>query len=331
MEVRAKRRLLIIATIPNELVQILQCLATSRPAGTFAALSACLSSVTFLVMARSKSCEKGGRMQSLKKSYYLISLALALLSIYLGLGFGEPLRTFFTSLGSAVLGTVIAAYFASVTQTDVVSSIFEKLSDRQGIQSNESDIAWYRQVFHHYHMTQSGGEKVWHYRKLDFTHEISSGHLTASVKAADARGSFHTYKMAAGLRDERFIIIGKHNGSREPTVVEVYPHIGTATYGVYAGLGFIQSWDGSNLITPCLLSLTSLIGGVDEGALITIPGSKERLEKAWHEETSRHRDILLVMPEANSGSPKGLVGQIGRVIWIPEQQRKTMAISADAE
>jgi hypothetical protein len=31
------------------------------------------------------------------------------------------------------------------------------------------------------------------------------------------------------------------------------------------------------------------------------------------------------------GSPKWLVGQIGRVIWMPEQQRKTMAIRADAE
>jgi hypothetical protein len=31
------------------------------------------------------------------------------------------------------------------------------------------------------------------------------------------------------------------------------------------------------------------------------------------------------------GSPKWLVGQIGRLIWMPEQQRKTMAMRAEAE
>jgi hypothetical protein len=103
----------------------------------------------------------------------------------------------------------------------------------------------------------------------------------------------HKYEIAAGLIDERFFIFVKNPASYEPTIIEVYPHMGILGFGVHAGVGFMQTWDGPHFVTRCMFSPASLLDIKEEGDVPERLGSD--LDKLWSDTMSRQGDLLTLV------------------------------------
>jgi hypothetical protein len=88
------------------------------------------------------------------------------------------------------------------------------------------------------------------------------------------------------VRGDRLIILSTKMDGREPVLTEVYPEFSSRDYqSTHCGAMFMQTWDGSDVLTKTILSLTPLVDR-DEG---TVPDEHfVVLDRVWQRGFSKH-------------------------------------------
>jgi hypothetical protein len=103
-------------------------------------------------------------------------------------------------------------------------------------------------------------------------------------------GKNHKYNIVGGIRDDRFIMFEKASVGNEPCVVELFPFMGKAFYSHHCGILIVESWDGTNLISPCIMSRTPVQDWVKEG-MVDDEVSK-KLDDIWSKSFLAQNKIL---------------------------------------
>jgi hypothetical protein len=208
-----------------------------------------------------------------------------------------------SAVGGGVLGAAISIYFASGDGRDALRSVREVLAGslRARMRSPEEDLKDIRKPWHFYHVTEVDGVFVWRYTHYRFDQSTATGSITS--RTADINnGVEHIYNTEVAVRSPRMILVDEAEGGTEPPLIAIMPYFTENFRHVRAGIFFIKSWDGGDLLTKCLWSLTPLVPAV--GADVAAD-SFTVLEKLW-DQGFRTTHTILPSTVANTGaSPSG--------------------------
>lgn len=174
---------------------------------------------------------------------------------------GQMVAGTLAALGGGVIGAAISIYLAAGEGRDTLRAIRDVLAGslRARMRSREEDLAPVRQSWHFYHVTQIDGAFVWRYTNYRFDHSNTSGSITTSTRDVRA-GKEHVYHTEVAVRDHRMIMVEEAEGGTEPPLIAVMPYFTESFRHVRGGVFLIKSWDGNDLLTKCLWSLTPLVG-----------------------------------------------------------------------
>ena len=89
----------------------------------------------------------------------------------------------------------------------------------------------------------------------------------------------HKYKINAGIRDDRFIMFERAVVGNEPALVEIFPSMGKAFYDYHCGLVLVESWSGTNLLSPCIMSQNPIHQWDIEGSVNE--NVSKKLDEVW--------------------------------------------------
>ncbi|WOB42427.1 hypothetical protein HNI00_04100 [Thermoleptolyngbya oregonensis NK1-22] len=179
-----------------------------------------------------------------------------------------------SSVGGAIFGAGISLFLGDLIAKNALDEVRNVLSTslddgfcprESALCSKENEIISYRAKWHHYHVTRMHDKYVWRYRIYDFSNSCSPGKLAAEIFAKDKQGREHKYIVKAGIRDGRFMIFEKAALGNEPVIIEIYPFMGLELQGIHSGIGTMRTWDGNNVLFPCIMSREPIINWKKEG------------------------------------------------------------------
>ena len=230
-------------------------------------------------------------------NYYRTALIILFIAGISLIGWGTAAdetfwKQFFTAIGAAILGASLGLLASDIFADSVIDKIRTLIEQRinSAFVSAETDASTYRRRWHHYHVTKMKNKYVWRYRIYDFQRFDVPGLLTAHITAIDNQGSMHKYIATAWTKDSRFCIVEKAEVGQEPVIVEIYPYMGMQLHGVHTGVGVMQSWDGEDLLFPCILAQEPVVQAQQEG---TLPETVfETLDATWKASFTKKNQIL---------------------------------------
>lgn len=172
-----------------------------------------------------------------------------------------------TSLGSAAAGASIGSFFLRLSAEDLSNDVKEALkqSVRSRFLSEEKFTDEYKKKWYHYNVSQNNGKFSWKCAFLDYSNCPIEGGMSASIKFADKLNQIHKYRVESAFRGERLISFFHTPTGLESIAAEIIPFLGHAFKDYYAGISFMQTWDGNHSLIPILMSETPLFGVRSEG------------------------------------------------------------------
>ncbi|MEM7048302.1 MAG: hypothetical protein AAF604_01525 [Acidobacteriota bacterium] len=209
----------------------------------------------------------------------LVALAVAGLAL-IGWGTDSEIPVL-TSLGGALLGTSIASLLGVASRYDLterVTSLLEE-TQRPSFTSDNAKLKDHRRKLHRYHASKQNGSFIWQYDILDFTSSKDPGRLRTDVTIGHARGANKTYAVEGGFRDRRFVSFQKATIGDEETSVGVYPDLGKSFLDKHVGLVFKETWDGTPMLAPSIISNEPIEPSLPEGIVSAELGL--RLDRIW--------------------------------------------------
>lgn len=189
-----------------------------------------------------------------------------------------------TNMSSAVLGATIAMLFAAIFDAGNMYRIRQLLQGMQPqIYSEEDKLRPYRRKWHHYFATVSNGKLIWRHRHYHFDTNRVPGCLAYAITVDNpGGGAGQVYSIEGFLVGARLILVQRPQQGTEPAVIQIFPHGGEAFRATIAGVSFLRSWDGDNLVVPVMLSQVPLTeADIGEG---TIPETElATIQEKWKE------------------------------------------------
>ena len=187
-------------------------------------------------------------------------MIIGILLIGIGSFISNPFSSIVISIGAAILGALIGTMITGLSGLNNISNIgiiSEALSP--GFNSDDTLVVRFREVYHFYHLTEKDNNKIWRYAKIDFTEYSTLGRLKGKFieKRLDNKTN-RQLEAIAGIWGERFIILLSAK-DKEAKQVLIFPFMGKKYLDVYAGFCLFESWDQNHIITPCIISLSSII------------------------------------------------------------------------
>ncbi len=219
--------------------------------------------------------------QRLMRGYGGLFTGLMLSGIAL-IGLGMKIEQgIISAIGGAIFGTSFGHIISNLRGQDFLNEVKHILqySLDANFTSDESKLESYRKMFYHYHITEIDGKYVWRFAIIDFTSFAGIGRLGTVIDVKDMAGKNHKYKITGGVRDNRFIMFEKASVGNEPCLVELFPFMGKAYHRHHCGILILESWDGTNLISPCIMSNTPIENWDIEGNVDDEVGKK--LDNIW--------------------------------------------------
>jgi hypothetical protein len=186
------------------------------------------------------------------------------------------------ALGGGVIGAAVSIYFSAAEGRDALLAVRELLATSLSAQmrSREDELTPIRRHWHYYFLTERDGKFIWRYYDYHLEQSNSSGSIVLTVK--DTRDTSvdldHVYRAEVAVRGNRMILVETPGKGGEQPIIGVTPSFTDEYRRVRAGIVFLSSWDGNNLLSKCLWSTTPLIGGV---APDVAPEDAATLEDIW--------------------------------------------------
>lgn len=232
------------------------------------------------------SDDETGRFVSKLQSIVIIAI-FVIGSVTLAFGFTVEDRFVGGTLqgvGGALLGSAASILLAAILEKPAVVQVKNTLIATLGAKllSGNEELERMRRVWHQYHLTIYDGQEVWRYKVIDLSVDPSLNSVAARFRVLDPRteGKHHTYKVEAGVRGRRVILLQSRIEGGEDEVVYVYPRMAAGFMRVASGYAFMESWDGQSLVTKTVLANESLID-IPVG---TVPSEHSAaVTKAWED------------------------------------------------
>lgn len=241
----------------------------------------------------------------------LLALGSALAVIALLLAGRHPSTLVRISAGivGALAGALVGASVTIVVHKRLnhspltqVRLLLERTVD-SSMTSPEAEIADLRTTWHHYYRTLINQRSVWRYNTISFSRAPGVGSLSTETTLADPRETLHRYMIEAAVRGPRLIISQTPLHGREAATIEVYPHILYKFLAVHAGVGLMQTWDGDEITSRCILSQQPLIQPTEKHAVPDCHFSE--LDDAWELAFAHIQDSLTHPAEASPSTSAG--------------------------
>jgi hypothetical protein len=198
----------------------------------------------------------------------------------------------------SVAGGLVGASIASIVNSQYDRPALHQVRDLLTrtsmctVTSPEEGLTHLRKPWHHYHLTLIDDAPMWRYVKVQFDNHSAVGALTADASVVDAvhGRSTRIYKTDAAVWDRRLVFLQTRVEGDESAVVEVFPDV-SGFQSVHAGVGIMQSWSGSDVLVPTLISDTPLLEGHAEGSITDI-ASARTLDALWRAQFARVHQLL---------------------------------------
>jgi|GEM_PF-2123717 len=192
-------------------------------------------------------------------------------------------RTLLTSIGSVVIGfgltSVISLIFSPAPFEGVLNMINELLA--LPWRSKEEDLIRLRKRFFGYLYTFRDGKGIWLYREFDFGNFEIPSYLHALIQYPSLGSTIARYKYYGMPVGNRLLLIGINAMLKnEPAVIQIIPNCGQS--GIYAGLAFLETIAGKNILTPTIISHQKLLNIETPGPID--PAISEPLNEIWARE-----------------------------------------------
>jgi hypothetical protein len=183
------------------------------------------------------------------------------------------------AVGGGVIGAAISLAVSAGEGRDTLFAVRDLLAGslRARMRSAEADLGPIRHEWHYYHLTQRDGKYLWRYTNYHFEQSNTTGSIVLLVKDTSF-GREHTYRSEVAVRGDRMILVEAPEDGSEPPIVAVVPFFTEGFRNVRAGVSFLRSWDGTDILSKCLWSPTPLV--VAEGNDVR-PEDAQTLEELW--------------------------------------------------
>jgi hypothetical protein len=208
------------------------------------------------------------------------------------------------ALSGAIFGAVFGVFAGKWVGHDILA-VLQKILDahantfvlhpENALLSSPERLHLFRIPLHHYHLTVIDGNPTWRYRIFDFRSCPEGGYdHRIQFEVADPRtGLIHRYELALGIRDARVILVQRRLSGEEPSVIELFPNGSQGFRNCAAGIAQLQNWDGTHMVTKCLISRSPLVAGIEEGT-VTDAGHIQFLNDTW---ASEYRSVTMMISE----------------------------------
>lgn len=208
------------------------------------------------------------RRQSI--AFLCISVFSSALLLFLGLKLDADtiLGGVVTALGSGALGACLGIVLSGLLDAAPLGQLNALLQNTltSEIFADEDKLNPYRKVWHHYLVTTHNGKEIWRYRRYDFSFVQVRGKLITSITVPRPTTGHVRYQVEGFLVGARMILVQRPLGGAEPHIVQVLPTAGEEFRDIHAGIGFLKTWDGTDLMFPSMMTSTPLWEG-PEGTL----------------------------------------------------------------
>lgn len=167
-----------------------------------------------------------------------------------------------TAVGGGIVGAVISILVARASNQETLHRMTRVLEDSltSTLRSDNARLAPARHLWHHYFVTTVRGKTVWRYEQYPFHLSAHVGSLAVEIDVESDMGLVNKYVVEAFVRHERLIVVSHKARDESNVFVEVYPQFG-GELSEYFGLGFVRTWDSTNIVTKVVLSRLPLVSG----------------------------------------------------------------------
>jgi hypothetical protein len=198
-----------------------------------------------------------------------------------------------TAVGGGILGAVISILVARSSDRDTLAHVAEVLerSLTSELRSDDRRLSPLRaEQWHHYYLTTLRGEHVWRYEKYPFQLSAQVGSLAVEVDVVTDNGNVFPYLVEAFVRHERLTIVSSKARDNTNVFVEVFPQF-DGELSEYFGIGFVRTWDATNIVTKTILSQQPLKGITGTGPTLSADDGHQ-LDAIWKTGFQRLNDVL---------------------------------------
>jgi hypothetical protein len=209
------------------------------------------------------------------------------------------------SFAGALVGTSMTILLSRLLDHSPLAQVRELLARSIGssMTSAEGDVSPLRATWHHYYTTLIDGQMTWRYNRIAFGIASGVGTLSTETLIEAPDGIAHPYRVEAAVRGPRLILTQTALHGKESAAVEVFPHIGFGFRTVHAGVGLMQSWDGSEIAARCIMSRQPLAQSSEVSAVEETGFAA--LDAAWESAFAGIRDFVAGPREPDDQQPVG--------------------------
>lgn len=199
------------------------------------------------------------------------------------------------AVGGGVIGASINTFVVRRFEGDALLEVREVISRSLAARfiSEDRELEAYRQLWHHYYVTQVEGSTCWWYEKQSLVHNSTIGSLSGQSVLLDSAGNAHSYLTELGVRGNRLILISARQDGAESASIAVFP-TPRGFQKLHTGILVLETWDSSQMLTKIIISQSPLIENIPEGRLF---GEHPAiLDRIWSDNFSRTVHIELNGP-----------------------------------
>ncbi|MGW6644727.1 hypothetical protein [Streptomyces iakyrus] len=195
-----------------------------------------------------------------------------------------------TAVGGGMVGAVISILVTRASNQETLQRMTHVLehSLTSSLRSDNARLTPVRHLWHHYFITTVRGKNVWRYEQYPFDLSANVGSLAVEIDVESDMGLVNKYLVEAFVRHERLTIVSHKARDESNVFVEVYPQFG-GELSEYFGIGFVRTWDSTNIVTKVVLSRLPLV----PGSIGTLSDSDcAEMERIWELGFGRQNEVL---------------------------------------
>lgn len=193
----------------------------------------------------------------------LLGIGITALGVYIQSTGSSPARLMsagtLLALGGGVVGAAISIHLSAADGRDLLSAVHQMLDSTLGVsmRSREADLAPSRRTWHCYWVTQKNGTFRWALAIYHFERGRTPGLATAELTGIPPHGG--NYRVEMAIRGNRMLFAEAPEAGSEPPTVGIVPYFTEGFRDVHAGVVLVPTWDGTELLSKCLWSITPLV------------------------------------------------------------------------
>jgi hypothetical protein len=224
-----------------------------------------------------------------EKRFYVAFMATGGLCLAIGMSIPQY-GIVVLGIGGAILGAALSNFLTIVNRQDFYSVIYSLLKESLHSQllSEEDAVSQYAsmQTLYQYHLTRTidHPEGIWALTFYDFSRCGAPNVLEGEATMPRSEGTEqYKYKVEAGVRKNRLLVIATPRSGSEHPWVEIYPNGGNFYASRWVGIMVSQHYLHQDHVSACILSTLPLISHNEPG-FIRSTEDEQTLNNLWNSE-----------------------------------------------